>query len=178
MEFLAAENAGITQWILPIVLIVLVIGIFILNYFRSKKNRENMQNMVEGLKVGDKVKTYSGIYGTILEIVETTDGKVAVLETGSEKNKGIFSIDINAIYGIDEKKPVVYDANGNIVDDETKEDIPEIKPEIAETKVEEKPEEKVEENKEQVAEEKAEEPKTEEKTEEKPKKKRSKKETK
>ena len=175
MEFLAAENAGITQWILPIVLIVLVIGIFILNYFRSKKNRENMQNMVEGLKVGDKVKTYSGIYGTILEIVETTDGKVAVLETGSEKNKGIFSIDINAIYGIDEKKPVVYDANGNIVDDETKEDIPEIKPEIAETKVEEKPEEKVEESKEeQVAEEKAEEPKTEEK----PKKKRSKKETK
>ena len=176
MEFLAAENAGITQWILPIVLIVLVIGIFILNYFRSKKNRENMQNMVEGLKVGDKVKTYSGIYGTILEIVETTDGKVAVLETGSEKNKGIFSIDINAIYGIDEKKPVVYDAYGNIVDDETKEDIPEIKPEIAETKVEEKPEEKVEEIKEeQVAEGKAEEPKTEEKTEEKPKKKRSKK---
>lgn len=121
MNFLAAEaaaNSNATQWILPAVLLVLVIGIFLLNYFRSKKNQESMKNMVDGLKVGDNVKTYSGIYGKIIEIVETTDGKVAVLETGSEKNKGIFSIDINAIYGIDEKKPVVYDANGNVVSDE------------------------------------------------------------
>lgn len=121
MKFLAAEaaaNSNATQWILPAVLLVLVIGIFLLNYFRSKKNQESMKNMVDGLKVGDNVKTYSGIYGKIIEIVETTDGKVAVLETGSEKNKGIFSIDINAIYGIDEKKPVVYDANGNVVSEE------------------------------------------------------------
>ncbi len=121
MNFLAAEaaaNSNATQWILPAILLVLVIGIFLLNYFRSKKNQESMKNMVDSLKVGDSVKTYSGIYGKIIEIVETTDGKVAVLETGSEKNKGIFSIDINAIYGIDEKKPVVYDANGNVVSEE------------------------------------------------------------
>lgn len=121
MSFLAAEAAAsgnATQWILPAILLVLVIGIFLLNYFRSKKNQESMKNMVDSLKVGDNVKTYSGIYGKIIEIVETTDGKVAVLETGSEKNKGIFSIDINAIYGIDEKKPVVYDANGNVVSEE------------------------------------------------------------
>lgn len=121
MNFLAAEAAAkgnATQWILPAILLVLVIGIFLLNYFRSKKNQESMKNMVDSLKVGDNVKTYSGIYGKIIEIVETTDGKVAVLETGSEKNKGIFSIDINAIYGIDEKKPVVYDANGNVVSEE------------------------------------------------------------
>lgn len=130
MNFLAAEASNATQWILPAILLVLVIGIFLLNYFRSKKNQESMKNMVDALKVGDNVKTYSGIYGKIIEIVETTDGKVAVLETGSEKNKGIFSIDINAIYGIDEKKPVVYDANGNVVSEEAK------------------PEEKAEENKE------------------------------
>lgn len=121
MNFLAAvaaANSNATQWILPAILLVLVIGIFLLNYFRSKKNQESMKNMVDFLKVGDSVKTYSGIYGKIIEIVETTDGKVAVLETGSEKNKGIFSIDINAIYGIDEKKPVVYDANGNVVSEE------------------------------------------------------------
>lgn len=119
MYFLLDSNPdGITQWILPIVLLVLVVGIFILNYFRSKKSQESMKNMVDSLKVGDNVKTYSGLYGKIIEIVETTDGKVAILETGSEKNKGIFSIDINAIYGIDEKKPVVYDAEGNIVDPE------------------------------------------------------------
>lgn len=156
MLFLA-EVANATQWILPAVLLVLVIGIFILNYFRSKKNQESMKNMVDGLKVGDNVKTYSGLYGKILEIVETTDGKVAVLETGSEKNKGIFSIDINAIYGIDEKKPVVYDADGNIIDEEAKTEEPS-KDEKSETDkpkrkskkqpVEEaKPEEKIEESK-------------------------------
>ena len=119
MYFLLEANPeGIAQWILPIVLLVLVVGIFILNYFRSKKSQETMKDMVDSLKVGDNVKTYSGLYGKIIEIVETTDGKVAILETGSEKNKGIFSIDINAIYGIDEKKPVVYDAEGNIVDPE------------------------------------------------------------
>ena len=119
MYFLLDSNPdGITQWILPIVLLVLVVGIFVLNYFRSKKSQESMKNMVDSLKVGDNVKTYSGLYGKIIEIVETTDGKVAILETGSEKNKGIFTIDINAIYGIDEKKPVVYDAEGNIVDPE------------------------------------------------------------
>ena len=121
MIFLA-EVTNATQWILPAVLLVLVIGIFVLNYFKSKKNRETMKDMVDSLKVGDHVKTYSGLYGKIIEIVETTDGKVAVLETGTEKNKGIFSIDINAIYGIDEKKPVVYDANGNVIDEEAKAD--------------------------------------------------------
>ena len=113
------QNAGnsLTQWILPAVLIVLVIGIFILNYFRSKKNKENAENMVNNIKVGDKVKTYSGFYGEIVSITETTDGKVAVLRTGEEGHYGYLSIDMNAIYAIDEKKPVVLDENGNIIDE-------------------------------------------------------------
>lgn len=124
MRFLLEEGAaaasGATQWILPAVLLVLVIGIFVLNYFRSKKSKENMQNMVNNIKVGDKVKTYSGFYGKIIEITETTDGKVAVLETGNDGNHGYVSIDMNAIYAIDEKKPVVLDANGNIIDPDAK----------------------------------------------------------
>lgn len=147
MNFLLETSAGnnATQWILPVVLLVLVVGIFILNYFRSKKNQETMQNMVENLKVGDNVKTYSGLYGKIIEIVETTDGKVAILETGSEKNKGIFSIDINAIYGIDEKKPVVYDADGNIIEPK---DENERKTEKSDAEVEEKAKEEKEKPKE------------------------------
>lgn len=116
-EATQAAGNGLTQWILPAVLLVLVIGIFIMNYFRSKKNKENAQNMVNNIKVGDKVKTYSGFYGEIVSITETTDGKVAVLRTGEEGNYGYLSIDMNAIYGIDEKKPVVLDENGNIVDE-------------------------------------------------------------
>ena len=74
MYFLLDSNPdGITQWILPIVLLVLVVGIFVLNYFRSKKSQESMKNMVDSLKVGDNVKTYSGLYGKIIEIVETRE---------------------------------------------------------------------------------------------------------
>ena len=40
-EATKATGNGLTQWILPAVLLVLVIGIFIMNYFRSKKNKEN-----------------------------------------------------------------------------------------------------------------------------------------
>lgn len=137
MKFLLVDEAAAapsaTQWILPAVLLILVIGIFVLNYFRSKKNQENMKNIVNSLKVGDNVKTYSGIYGKILEIIETTDGKVAVLETGTEKNRGIFSIDINAIFGVDAKQPVVYDANGNIIDPNA----PAVEQTTVETKTEE-----------------------------------------
>lgn len=111
-----AATVNISTWILPAILLLLFIGIFIMNYFRSKKAQDTMKNMVDSLKVGDNVKTYSGLYGKILEITETTDGKVVVLETGSDNHKGIFSIDINAIYAIDAKQPVVYDKDGNIIE--------------------------------------------------------------
>lgn len=120
MKFLletAAKQQSPVQWVLPAVLLVLVIGIFILNYFKSKKAKENMQQVINQLKVGDNVKTYSGFYGKIVEITETTDGKVAVLQTGTESNYGYISIDMNAIYAIDEKKPVLLDAEGNVVDE-------------------------------------------------------------
>lgn len=120
MKFLletAAKQQSPVQWVLPAVLLVLVIGIFILNYFKSKKAKENMQQVINQLKVGDNVKTYSGFYGKIVEITETTDGKVAVLQTGTEGNYGYISIDMNAIYAIDEKKPVLLDAEGNVVDE-------------------------------------------------------------
>lgn len=140
MKFLAeATTSSATQWILPAILLVLVIGIFVLNYYKSKKNQENMKNMVDSLKVGDNVKTYSGIYGKIIEIIDTTDGKVAVLETGSEKNKGIFSIDINAVFGTDAKEPVVYDTEGNVI---TQEGLS-----IVEESATEKPKEEVKEKK-------------------------------
>ena len=101
MKFLleeAATNTGITSWILPAVLLVLVIGIFVLNYFRSKKSREEMKNVINSIKVGDRVKTYSGFYGKIVDITETTDGKVATIQTGDDKHKSFISIDMNAIY--------------------------------------------------------------------------------
>lgn len=106
-----------SQWIMPGILLAMLVILFGVNIYRNKKFQDKTKNVLEALKPGDRVKTYSGFYGTIVEIKETTDGKVAVLETGSENNRGYMSIDMNAIYGIDEKKEVVLDMTGNPIEE-------------------------------------------------------------
>ena len=71
--------------------------------------------MLNSLRPGDKVKTYSGFYGTVVSIRETTDGKVVTLETGDADHKSYTSIDSNAIYCIDKKEDIVYDTEWNVV---------------------------------------------------------------
>lgn len=121
---LANDNGGGTWWILLVLLGILVV-MYIFSYFRRKKYNEQTTNMLDSLKPGDKIKTYSGIYGTIVSIRETTDGKVVTLETGDDKHKSYTSIDSNAIYCIDKKEDIVYDANGNVVEPESENEVSE-----------------------------------------------------
>ena len=98
--------AGAENWILPGILLVLCVVLFVLYYFRNKKYQQNAETMSNNLKKGDKVKTYSGVYGTIVEIVQTDDGKVVTIETGNDKHKSYVSYDIRAVYAINEpEKP-------------------------------------------------------------------------
>ena len=115
-------GGGATLWILLVLLAVLIIA-YIFSYFKRKKYNQETANMLNSLKPGDKVKTYSGFYGTVVSIRETTDGKVVTLETGDEKHKSYTTIDSNAFYCIDKKEDIVYDADVNVIEpaDETKE---------------------------------------------------------
>lgn len=127
------------QWIL-IGVIVALLAVTLLNASRQKKDNAKIEEMLSKLKPGDKVKTYFGIYGKILSITETTEGKVCVLETG-DKNKSQIEINIRAVIGLDEKQIAVYDENNvlisldgkpvKIAEDETKEE----KNEIAQNKI-------------------------------------------
>lgn len=102
-----------TQWILPAVLLLGIILVFVMNHFRSKKDNERAQNMAEAFKPGDRIRTGHGIYGKIIEINETTYGKVVLLETGDDFHKGYIMVDLVAIAGMDEKKAIIYDLEGN-----------------------------------------------------------------
>ena len=114
-QLLADTQGGNSMfWILIALLGVLIIA-YIFSYYRRKKYNQETSNMLNALKPGDKVKTYSGFYGTVVSIKETTDGKVVTLETGDDKHKSYTTIDSNAIYCIDKKEDIVYDADGNIV---------------------------------------------------------------
>lgn len=101
-------------------MLILIIGMmvvmFILPNSARKKQYQQLQDFLSNLKVGDKVKTTSGFYGTIISMRETTDGKVALLEMGEGDKKGYIEVDMNAIYAIDAKENVVYDADGNIIE--------------------------------------------------------------
>ena len=131
--------AGAENWILPGILLVLCVVLFVLYYFRNKKYQQNAETMSNNLKKGDKVKTYSGVYGTIIEIVQTDDGKVVTIETGNDKHKSYVSYDIRAVYAINEpEKPVETKAVEKPVEPvEQKEEKTEVVSEVVETKAEE-----------------------------------------
>ena len=131
--------AGAENWILPGILLVLCVVLFVLYYFRNKKYQQNAETMSNNLKKGDKVKTYSGVYGTIIEIVQTDDGKVVTIETGNDKHKSYVSYDIRAVYAINEpEKPVEIKAEEKPVEPvEQKEEKTEVVSEVVETKTEE-----------------------------------------
>ncbi len=136
--------ANAEQWILPGILVVLCVVLFLLYYFRNKRYQQNAETMSNSLKKGDKVKTYSGVYGTIVEIVQTDDGKVVTIETGTEKHKSYVSYDIRAVYSINEpEKPAETKTEQKVEEKPTEEKKAEEKVEQAQVQ-EPKPEETAE----------------------------------
>lgn len=109
-------NGGASTWIILIVLLVVLVVMYIFSYIKRKKYNQEAIAMIDALKPGDKVKTYSGIYGTIVSIRETTDGKVVTLETGDGKHVSYVTVDTSVIYCIDKKQDIVRDANGEIIE--------------------------------------------------------------
>ena len=78
------------------VLLVAIIGLFVWQSISGKKKQKEAQNMVNALKVGDRVKTIGGICGFVAEI--NNDENTFVLETGLEENKCYVKFDKGAIY--------------------------------------------------------------------------------
>lgn len=115
------------------VMLVAIIALFVWQSISNKKKQKQAQEMVNQLKIGDRVKTIGGICGFVAQI---NDGEnTFVLETGLEENKSYIKFDKGAIY---QTAP----AQGNAVEkpaevkEETKEVIEEVN---TETAVEEKP---------------------------------------
>ena len=94
-----------------IIILVVAFGFIMFSYYcKNKKYQETEGNFQANLKAGDKVKTYSGFYGTVDNIRETTDGKVVTLKLG----EGAFiEVDIRALMSIDNKTDIVEDENVN-----------------------------------------------------------------
>jgi len=112
-----------------IILIAFIVIMLVTGSVRRKKEQQVAQTFVDNLKVGDKIKTYSGIYGKIIELKTINNIKVAVVETGEGKNTSFLTIDIFSIYNIE--VPVIDNKKDF---NETKSDFVDEKRDIAEVK--------------------------------------------
>lgn len=110
-----------TMW--PLLLLgVLVIAYCIFAFINRRKYVQKETQMRSELKVGDKVVTNAGVYGTIVSMEMTNFGKVILLETGEGSKKSYLSINASVILGLDLKETVAVDADGNpILPEEKKE---------------------------------------------------------
>ena len=82
--------------ILLLVFVVAIIGLFIWQTISGKKKQKEAQEMVNQLKIGDRVKTIGGICGFVVQINDAEN--TFVLETGLEGNKSYVKFDKGAIY--------------------------------------------------------------------------------
>ncbi|MBR1971034.1 MAG: preprotein translocase subunit YajC [Clostridia bacterium] len=113
---MAEAQTDITQLIFPVVLIVLFIGMMIFSSRSQKKRQEKVQNMIDSLKKGDKIKTIGGFIGIIVEVC---DDNAFIIETGSSTMKSYMKIDKSAIYASAEAESAKADAPKEEVYDET-----------------------------------------------------------
>lgn len=109
------------QYGLLIILVVMLVAMFVFNFIRQKKYQQQEAQMVQEIKVGTKVKTYAGIYGTVVGMYDSTDGKVAIL---SIDGKSTMEIDFRSIYAVDAKTEVVETSQEQPVSEETSPETP------------------------------------------------------
>ncbi len=95
LEGEAPEN-NITTIVIMAVLIVGIIGLFVWQTISGKKKQKEAQEMVNTLKIGDRVKTIGGICGFVAQINDAEN--TFVLETGLEETKSYIKFDKGAIY--------------------------------------------------------------------------------
>lgn len=95
-----------------IILLAFAFVYIIISSKRQQRNSQETYDLLSQLKEGDKVKTHIGIYGVIKSIYSTTDGKIAVVNIGKETEM-LVDINLRFLAGLDTKKVIEYDENGN-----------------------------------------------------------------
>lgn len=100
--------------VMLIVLAAILLLFPIYLFVRNKKEQKKQVDLIENLKVGEYVITYSGVFGKIVEIVDKEMGRFLTIETG-ESHKNYVTVSANAIYMLANNNPKVYDENGNEV---------------------------------------------------------------
>lgn len=96
--FLLSDTTTSSTWMMMGIMLVLIVGMYMFTSRSQKKRQEKVNQMVDSLRVGSKIKTIGGIHGEIVEVCEDT----FVIKSGANGNYGYLRIGRNAIYAHDE----------------------------------------------------------------------------
>ena len=128
---------------LIIILVVAFALIMVYYYLRNRKFQQTESDFHGSLKTGDKVKTYSGFYGEVEKITNTTEGKIVTLKLGEG---AYIDVDIRALMALDMRE--------ELPEEPVVEEKPAEEPKKEEKEEEKQSEEKVEEREEKPKEKK------------------------
>lgn len=122
-----------TSALVWILLGVLLIGLFVFNWFTRKKQQKAAEEKMNALKVGDRIKTIGLICGTIVSTDEIQN--TVVISTGDDDHPSFLTIDKSAIYqvfpagsGVNGVNPIAQEPDSSVMSelDETDKAIDEI----------------------------------------------------
>ncbi len=98
----SAEKSG-GDWVSYVLIGLVLVGVVVWLWFSSrsqKKRQEEVQNTLNAVRPGNKVKTIGGICGIVVEVCP--EDNTFILETGSEATgKSYIKFDKQAIYTTD-----------------------------------------------------------------------------
>lgn len=97
INLICAESQSVGSIVIWVVLIVALLIMLILPTFTQRKRNKQFEQMIEGIRVGDTVRTAGGIIGRVVRITKKGEITTVVLETGSKAEKSYTEFDINFI---------------------------------------------------------------------------------
>ena len=101
-----STNGDFGTWLMLGGAIIFIVIMMVMNGRTQKKRQQEMQDTLNALKPGCKVKTIGGICGVVVEVC--AEDNTFVLETGSEEfGKSYIKFDKQAVYQTDAKKEPV-----------------------------------------------------------------------
>lgn len=95
-----ADNSGAAtgnSWWIYVVLIVMVVLMLVLPSITNRRRMKEYNQMLDQLRVGDKVRTIGGIIGRVTKISTKGDVKSFTLETGAKGSKTTMEFDMAAV---------------------------------------------------------------------------------
>lgn len=96
------------QSILMLAILVFLVVLMVLGYMKRRKYSNQLQDLRENIKVGDKVMTDTGVVGEIVDVSTEGEHKYFTIKSGTDAQFGFVKVHANAVYYVFDKDTPKY----------------------------------------------------------------------